>query len=129
VEKDGWGKAGLTDGLCGATTPKVEPQSLLMRRGFISRSGLDLTWVNAGDNSIHGPIVSHWRREQDRLTLKVSIPPNTTATVHVPVKPQSDVSESGRLVKRRRSIKFIGSEDGCNVYQVGSGTFEFQSRF
>lgn len=57
------------------------------------------------------------------------MPPNNTATVHIPVKLQSDVSESARLAKRRRSIEFSGSEDVCNVYQVGSGTFEFRSRF
>ena len=42
-----------------------------------------------------------------------------------PVKPHSEVSEDGQPVKHRRGIKFLRAEDGCNLYQVGSGTFEF----
>jgi alpha-L-rhamnosidase len=86
----------------------------------------DLAWVKAGYNSIHGPILSQWSRDAGRLTLKVSIPANTTATVFLPVAPGCNVTESGRNVKRQRGIKFLGKENGCARYRVVSGSFDFQ---
>ena len=53
---------------------------------FIIRPAVvgDLTWVKSSYRSIHGMIVSNWRREKDVFTLDVTIPANTTATVYVP---------------------------------------------
>ena len=56
----------------------------------------DLTWVKSSYRSIHGTIVSNWRREKDVFTLDVTIPANTTATVYVPTKNVASVTESGR---------------------------------
>lgn len=53
----------------------------------------DLTWVKARYKSLRGPIVSEWSRDGGKFTLRVSIPPNTTATVHVP-------SKSGPIVRQ-----------------------------
>lgn len=45
-------------------------------------NGLD--WVKCAYDSIYGRIVSEWRREAGRVRWHVELPPNTTATVHVP---------------------------------------------
>jgi alpha-L-rhamnosidase len=44
----------------------------------------NLTWVKAHFDSPHGRIVSHWRRDGERLTINVTIPCNTAATVRLP---------------------------------------------
>jgi alpha-L-rhamnosidase len=44
----------------------------------------DLAWVKASHESPHGRIVSNWQRTGKRLTMEVTIPANTTATVFVP---------------------------------------------
>jgi len=44
----------------------------------------DLTYAKASHQTMYGVIRSAWRIEGERLTLKVSIPPNTTASVYVP---------------------------------------------
>ena len=41
----------------------------------------DLTCVRSGYDSVRGRITSAWKRDGRRLTLEVTIPPNTTATV------------------------------------------------
>jgi alpha-L-rhamnosidase len=41
----------------------------------------DVTWAKASYHSIRGKIVSDWKRDGGMLTLKVTIPANTTATV------------------------------------------------
>ena len=43
-----------------------------------------LTWVECFHDSPYGRIVSNWKRDGDMLTMDVTIPANTTATVHVP---------------------------------------------
>jgi alpha-L-rhamnosidase len=56
-----------------------------------------LTHARATHRSPYGLISSAWRREGGRFTLEVSIPPNTAATVDVPSKQPSSVSEAGGL--------------------------------
>jgi len=46
--------------------------------------GGGLTSVSMGYQSIRGPIRSEWKLEQEVFSLKVSVPPNTTATVELP---------------------------------------------
>jgi alpha-L-rhamnosidase len=48
------------------------------------RPGGGLTHAQAWHDSAYGRVRSAWRREGDRLTIDVTIPPNTTATVWVP---------------------------------------------
>ena len=48
------------------------------------RPGGDLTHAEASYDSIRGRIISEWKCDGDKLTLDVTIPPNTSATVHLP---------------------------------------------
>jgi alpha-L-rhamnosidase len=45
-----------------------------------------LTYVRASHESMYGRIATHWRTVNGRFHLEVTIPPNTTATVHLPGK-------------------------------------------
>jgi alpha-L-rhamnosidase len=44
----------------------------------------ELTWVKASVNAPYGEIVSAWKRDGKNVTLDVTVPPNTTATVKLP---------------------------------------------
>lgn len=87
----------------------------------------DLTWVKAAYDSIRGPIVSNWSRQGGRLTMDITIPPNTTATVYVPAENEMSVTESGRPAAKVPGIKFLGLGRGAAAYAVGSGTYKFSS--
>jgi alpha-L-rhamnosidase len=89
----------------------------------------DLTWVKCSYNSIHGRIVSNWQREGDQLTITVTIPINTTATVYVPAKDAAGVTESNKAAAKAAGVKFLKMENSAAVYAVGSGTYRFQSTF
>ena len=89
--------------------------------------GGDLTWVEASYDSIHGPIVSDWKRDNGTFTLKVSIPANTTATIFLPAKAAAGVTEGGVPANRSKGVKFLREETGRAVYAVGSGEYEFSS--
>jgi len=87
----------------------------------------DLTWVKCSYDSIHGRIMSNWKREGGKLTMEVTIPANTTATVYVPAKDAAGVTESGKLAAKADGVKSLRMEHNAAVYAVGSGTYRFQS--
>jgi alpha-L-rhamnosidase len=76
---------------------------------------------------MHGRIQSSWQRDGDKLTLEIAIPPNTTATVSVPARDATKVTEGGKPASEAPGIKFIRYEDGAAVYETGSGTYRFKS--
>ncbi len=87
----------------------------------------DLTWVKCSYDSIHGRIVSNWKREGNQLTMDVTIPINTTATVYVPTKDAAGVTESGKPASRAEGVRFIRMEGAVAVFKVGAGQYHFQS--
>jgi alpha-L-rhamnosidase len=89
----------------------------------------DLTWVKCAYDSNYGRIVSNWTREGDTVSMEVTIPPNTTATVFVPAKNAASVTESGKPAGSIAGIQFLRMEDHAAVYSVGSGTYRFRSSF
>ena len=89
----------------------------------------DLKWVKAHYDSIHGRIVSNWKRDGQKLTMEVTIPANTTATVFIPARDAASVTESGKPINKVQGVKFLRMESNATVYVVGSGTYRFQSKF
>ena len=89
--------------------------------------GEGLTWAKTSFDSVHGPIASHWRREGTRLTMDVTIPINTTATVHIPAKNAATVTESGKPAAQAEGMQFLRMENAAAVYAVGSGIYHFLS--
>ena len=57
--------------------------------------------------SIRGPIASSWKLKDGELTLDVTIPANTTATVYVPAARRDAVQESGKPAAKAEGVKFF----------------------
>jgi len=90
--------------------------------------GGGLTWAKGSYRSIRGPVNSGWTLEGERtLTLKVEIPANTTATLYLPASDASTVTEGGSPAAEAEGVKFVRSENGVAVYDLGSGSYEFVS--
>jgi alpha-L-rhamnosidase len=96
---------------------------------FIIRPAIlcELTWVKADYESVYGKISSSWQREGDKLTLSVTVPPNTTAEVYVPAKEAEKITESGKPATQAESVTLIRVENNLAVFGVSSGTYRFQS--
>ena len=86
-----------------------------------------LNWVNCSYNSVRGLIVSNWRREDRRLSLEITIPANTTATVYVPAKDVARVTESGVSAASADGIQFLRMEGTAALFRVGGGHYHFWS--
>jgi len=92
------------------------------------RVGGGLTWAKGSYHSIYGEIGSAWKLEDGTFTLAVTIPANTTATVYVPSKDGQGVTESNRPAAGAEGAEFLGMEDGCAVFALGSGRYAFVAR-
>ncbi|HEX8323892.1 MAG TPA: family 78 glycoside hydrolase catalytic domain [Tepidisphaeraceae bacterium] len=87
----------------------------------------DLTWVKASYESVRGRIVSEWTNGPAGLTMYVTIPAGTTATVFVPTPDANKVREGDGPASEASGVTFLRSENGAAVYAVGSGSFAFKS--
>lgn len=90
--------------------------------------GENLTWVKARYDSVRGRIASEWKREGDRLTLRVTIPANTVATLYVPARDAKTVRESGGPAAAARGVKFLRTEGAAAVFALQSGAYTFESQ-
>jgi alpha-L-rhamnosidase len=99
----------------------------------------DLTYAKASYKSLYGTIVSDWKKEDNGVfTFSVTVPPNTTADIHVPKinynttdwaiqEKQGVCWQSGAWVPNTPGIT-LGMEQGeYIVFQAGSGEYRFQA--
>ncbi len=81
-----------------------------------------MTWAKASFDSPSGMIHSQWKREDGKTKLKVTVPPNCTATIYIP-------DENGREVKEPTGFaKLIGKKEGYALFEVEAGRYEFWSQ-
>lgn len=84
--------------------------------------GGSLTWAEGSYDSLYGKIVSSWRLEDGNLTLDVSVPVNTTATVILPIADVNRLTVSDGQAFRARP-------DGRIAATVGSGSYRFVMKY
>jgi len=87
--------------------------------------GTGLTWAHGRYASNYGDIVSDWRMDGARFTLRASIPANTTATISIPTRGVSSVREGRSVIGRATGVRFLRYQGGHALYEVGSGRYEF----
>jgi alpha-L-rhamnosidase len=85
--------------------------------------GLDR--VAASLRTVRGEVGSAWERSGGDLSLDVTVPPNATAEVLVPVALGGEVHESGVPAEESPGVVFGGVVDGKALYAVGSGEYSF----
>jgi len=94
----------------------------------------DLTWAEASLQTNYGLLKSRWDKTDETLTLKVTIPANTTALVYVPIvnkelptisEGSQTILEKGEQAMQVNGIKFLRLEQDAAVFEVGAGKYEF----
>jgi alpha-L-rhamnosidase len=77
-------------------------------------------------DSIMGRIATDWTRDsRGSFSLKVQIPANTSAHVHLPAAAGAHIKESRRDIRARRDLRLIQRSSGEAVIRVGSGSYAF----
>jgi alpha-L-rhamnosidase len=85
----------------------------------------DLTHVKATHRSPYGLIASEWRKQGGKLIWTVEIPANTTATLHVPAKNLSAITESGKPIGKATGVRFVVTGTDRVLLSAGSGRYQF----
>ncbi len=85
----------------------------------------ELTWVKASLDTIRGRVISHWTRSHGRFSLEIVIPPNTNASVSVPVESGEDVTIVAP--PGAPTVQQEGKEGGRVTFRVSSGRWTFSS--
>jgi alpha-L-rhamnosidase len=113
------------EGLGGILPDPANPgfKHFTLRPGFVK----SVDWVKCSYQSPYGMILSNWNREGDKLTMEVTIPANTTATVYVPARDAAGVTESGKSASKAKGVKFLRMEANSAIYEVVSGCYSFCS--
>jgi alpha-L-rhamnosidase len=91
--------------------------------------GGGLTWAQGTYDSVQGPITSAWQLTNNILTLKVTIPANTTAQINVPTTNAAAITESGVPAADSPGVTYIGVSNSAAIYMVSSGNYVFSSPF
>jgi alpha-L-rhamnosidase len=86
-----------------------------------------LTRAKATRDCMYGTIISEWEREGNGLTLDITIPANTTATVFIPTNDLARITESGLPANSAGGVHFSKMEGDTAVFEIGSGSYHFSS--
>jgi alpha-L-rhamnosidase len=90
------------------------------------RPGGGLTSASATYQSAHGLIASEWKQEAGRMSLFVTIPPNTRAEIVLPGASMWQVLENGEPLAQAEGVVKI-NQSGLDVrVDVGSGSYCFE---
>ncbi len=87
----------------------------------------DLNFVKASHHSPYGWITSEWHRTGTTFDWKITVPPNSTATVWIPTAAGTAVLESGSKLDAAAGVKLSRGEAGFAVVEIESGSYEFTS--
>jgi len=105
-----------------------DPEAPAFKRIIIKpQPGGGLTWAEGSHRSIRGPIACRWRIDDDRITMEVEIPANTTALAFIPTTDANSVTEGGRPARQAPGVVLHAIEDGAAVYRIGSGRYHFEA--
>jgi alpha-L-rhamnosidase len=94
----------------------------------LGTGGDGLTYARGEYQSMYGKIVSHWRIDEDDLIWEVKVPPNSTASAHIPAVNKARIFEGEADIDRCSGVKFIHRTDEAAVYKLQSGTYKFTVR-
>jgi len=109
-------------GLAGIQWDPENPgfKNIIFRPAFVK----SVDWVNCSYKSPYGLIHSNWQKKDGEITLNITVPVNTTATVYLPA---GTITESESPAGQAEGVAFIGMEKNNAMFKVGSGKYEFKS--
>jgi len=87
----------------------------------------NLPWAKASYQTARGTIVSDWKQGNGAGTLRVVIPPNSTATVTIPCEEVSSITEGSEQTpaSQAQGVTHLQSENGESHFTVGAGEYLF----
>ncbi|MBD1393387.1 family 78 glycoside hydrolase catalytic domain [Mucilaginibacter glaciei] len=96
-------------------------------RQFVIKPALlkELDWVRGSYTAVSGDIKCEWKRANDAVTIAVTVPPNTLATIYLPTSNEKNIMEGDRNIAGAEGISLLKKDKGVLVYQLKSGSYNF----
>ena len=88
-----------------------------------------LTYTMASHAGPYGTVRSAWHLDGDHFSLRVGVPPNSTATILLPNARLTDVTEGDMPLSRAMGVTRSRQAGRDVVAELGSGQYEFSYRF
>jgi alpha-L-rhamnosidase len=110
-------------GLCGIQPDAGNTgyQSFIIRPIIVP----EVDFAEASVESPYGKIVSRWERKNNQTILSVTVPPNTSATIHIPSTNPKRITENGNPPEKIEGITLKGVENGYTAVNAVSGKYRF----
>ncbi len=87
--------------------------------------GGGLSMAKASVHSMYGKVASSWELKDGKMTLRVEVPANTTATVRLPKAKLEQVTESEKTLQSSPGISGARQSDDAVFAEAGSGNYVF----
>lgn len=81
-----------------------------------------LTHAKASLDTPYGLAESAWEKKKKSVTWKVVVPPNATATAHLPLAPDQKATEGGKSLEKAVGVTVLSP----GVVELASGAYEFE---
>jgi len=107
------------------TDPAAPGYKHLIMRPCIERGGL--THATARYRAVTGTIRSAWRVRGTALTWTVTIPPNTSATLHIPAAHGARITEGDRALATVADLAVLTRTASVCIVKAPAGTYRFGS--
>jgi alpha-L-rhamnosidase len=85
-----------------------------------------LNFAKASFESPYGKIESGWTRSNGKITLKVHIPSNTTATIALKDTKMDKITEGGKSYSDKSTLQNMRTEGKLVKFEIGSGDYTFE---
>jgi alpha-L-rhamnosidase len=104
------------------------PESVGFKRFIMKPCPVEgLNRVTASYQSVRGKIKSAWKKEGGKILWNIAVPANATAVVYIPTADKEGITEGGANISSVKDIRFIETQDGYAVFEIGSGNYRFVS--
>jgi alpha-L-rhamnosidase len=103
----------------------IRPSSPGFHKVIIRPVTGNLSWAKSKYDSVCGPVSTEWSRNDRQFSLRVSIPPNTTAVVYLPANSSEAVTEGGKPLGEAKQLELLRVEADQSVVSIGSGQYDF----
>lgn len=84
-----------------------------------------LTWAKGSLNTAYGEIKSDWKNSGNQFSWQISVPPNATATIHLPAAKSAVIKINGRYSSTAIDKSTANGESAYEIFELCSGNYHF----
>jgi len=86
----------------------------------------EMEYVSYTNNTPYGEGGITWSFDEGAFLMEITVPVSCHATVHVPAKDPSQITEGGLTTDQATGITFKEMKDGYALFEVESGVYQFR---